>query len=229
MNGPDWQWDEMQQVGTDYTDTAEVAAYDKRMGTFRNLNAENRRILKALDLKPRSSVLELGCGTGRFACAAAAEGHSVCAADVSLTMLSYVREKAAAKGLFISELQHAGFLTLKSAAERFDAVVSNAALHHLPDAWKLTALENIARVLKPGGRLLLGDVVFSASSGVLSTDCMEHFVESFPQMHAEVARHTAREFSTYDWIMEGLIARAGLEILSVDPAPNSFIAYLCRK
>jgi hypothetical protein len=35
MRLPDWHWNEMQQVGTDYNDLAEVEAYDERMATFR--------------------------------------------------------------------------------------------------------------------------------------------------------------------------------------------------
>ena len=33
---PGWQWDEIRQVGTDYTDMAEIARYDRRMGEFRD-------------------------------------------------------------------------------------------------------------------------------------------------------------------------------------------------
>jgi hypothetical protein len=42
MNRPDWMWNEMQQVGTDYMDVAEVAAYDQRMATIRDVEEENR-------------------------------------------------------------------------------------------------------------------------------------------------------------------------------------------
>lgn len=67
---PEWQWNEMQQVGTDYTDLAEVERYDQRMGSFRDVEKENRTMLEMLNLPTGSSVLEVGCGTGRFARAA---------------------------------------------------------------------------------------------------------------------------------------------------------------
>jgi len=60
---PDWQWDEMQQVGTDYTDLKEVEAYNKRMADFRNVDAENREILTTLDLPAGASVLEIVAST----------------------------------------------------------------------------------------------------------------------------------------------------------------------
>ncbi len=230
MSTPDWMWNEMQQVGTDYADVAEVAAYDERMATFRDVDNENQEILTQLALTPGSKVLEIGCGTGRFIRAAAARGHETCAADISQVMLEYVEQKSAEEGLKIARLQHAGFLTMDFPAGYFDAAVSGAALHHLPDQWKLVALRNIARVLKSQGQLLLRDVVFSLAPDEPPEACFERFSASFPNMREEAARHAGTEYSTYDWIMEGLIERAGFEILSNTNSPSvSFINYHCKK
>ncbi len=221
---PDWQWNEMQQVGTDYADMAEVERYDARMTAFRDVEAENRSILKALGLAPGSAVLEIGCGTGRFARAAAAEGHSVVALDVSEAMLDYVQEK-----LGNIEVQHAGFLTMDAAEGSFAAAVTGQCLHHLPDVWKLVALENVCRSLKPGGQFVLRDVVFSISPGGAGEE-FEGFIGSLPELMRPVAaRHVAKEYSTLDWIMEGLLRRAGFEILSAERVRESFFSYHCRK
>ncbi len=225
----DWQWDEMQQVGTDYTDLKEIAAYDERMAAFRDVDAENRGLLRTLALPAGAAVLEIGCGTGRFARAAAAAGLAVTAIDVSARMLEYVVQKAKAESLPEIATQHAGFLTMDLPACRFDAVVSGAALHHLPDAWKLVALRNVARVLKPAGQLILYDVVFSLAEGEAPEGCFERFVAAHPVMRTETARHIAREFSTYDWILEGLVSRAGFEILSIHRPSESFALFHCRK
>ena len=81
MTEKDWLWDEMRQVGTDYADLAEVEAYDARMGAFRDIDGENRETLDLLAVAPGAAVLEIGCGTGRFARAAAAAGMVVTAVD----------------------------------------------------------------------------------------------------------------------------------------------------
>ncbi len=219
----------MQQVGTDYADMAEVERYDARMTAFRDVEAENRSILKALALPPGSAVLEIGCGTGRFARAVADAGHSVVALDVSEAMLEFVGKKAQQEELGNIEVQHAGFLTMDVPEGRFDAAVTGQCLHHLPDVWKLVALENVCRSLKPGGQLVLRDVVFSIVPGGAGEE-FEGFIGSLPELMRPVAaRHVAKEYSTLDWIMEGLLRRAGFEILSAERVRESFFSYHCRK
>jgi len=225
---PPWQWDEMQQVGTDYADVRQVEAYDRRMGSFREVEAENLAMLDALALPAQSAVLEVGCGTGRFALAAARAGHAVTAVDVSRAMLDYVAAKARDAGLTNVRVQHAGFLTMDVPAGHFDAAVSAAALHHLPDLWKRVALRNVRRALKPAGRFLLRDVVFSLPEGDGGT-CFERFIGRLPDaMRREATAHVAREYSTLDWIMEGLLERSGFAILDVRHEAECFVAYDCR-
>jgi ubiquinone/menaquinone biosynthesis C-methylase UbiE len=229
METPDWQWNEMQQVGTDYTDLDEIAKYDERMAGFRNVDEENRDMLRMLALPAGAAVLEIGCGTGRFTMAAAAAGLSVSAIDVSARMIEYLSRKAQETGLQGIVARHGGFLTMDFPPSTFDAVVSGAVLHHLPDSWKLVALRNVARVLKPGGQLLLGDVVFTLAEGGVPEGVFERFAAGIPAMRKEAARHVAKEYSTYDWIQEGLLARAGFEILLVVRPSESFALFHCRK
>ena len=83
MNQPKWQWDEMKQIRTDFSDLHEVEMYDQRMNSFRDIDAENHEMLKMLDLTCGSKILEVGCGTGQFARTASAAGLDVSAVDVS--------------------------------------------------------------------------------------------------------------------------------------------------
>jgi putative AdoMet-dependent methyltransferase len=229
MSDPNWKWDEMQQVGTDFSDEAEVEKYDRQMAEFRDVDAENRKLLEILGLPPGSRLLEIGCGTGRLSRTAAAAGLVVTAIDVSPTMIRYVEKKAAEEGLKWLTTRHAGFLTMDFPDETFDAVLSGAALHHLPDAWKLVALRNVARVLNPGGQFLLGDVVFPTVGNGALDEGFEEFVKSFTGRSIDAARHVAREFSTYDWIMEGLLSRAGFNYQVIANPRESFFLYHCRK
>ena len=229
MNDAPWKWNEMQQIGTDYANVAEVEAYDRRMGEFRNVEAENAAILGKLDQPRGACVLEIGCGTGRFALAAARADLKVTAFDVSELMLQYVKSKAEEMNLATLHTQHGGFLTMQVPDCSFDAAVTSAALHHLPDAWKIVALANIARALKPSGQFILADVVFSAMENEEPASCMCRFAESVPTMAKQAARHVAVEFSTFDWIIEEMLKMSGFEILSDTQAVECFHIYHCRK
>ena len=199
------------------------------MEVFRDFEIENRAILDMLCLPEKASVLDVGCGTGRFVRYAAAAGLKPFCADISPVMLDYVRSKAEQEDLGEIKTQHAGFITVDFPPESFDAIVASVSLHHLPDLWKLPALLNIAGMLKPGGQFVMRDVVFSVEPGSSPDGVFEQFVESLPTMRKEAARHVANEFSTYDWIMEGLLVRAGFSILNVNKLSNAFLVYHCRK
>ncbi len=225
---PDWQWNEIQQIGTDYSNLSQVEIYDNRMASFRDVNAENQEMLQMLGLAAGSAVLEIGCGTGRFARYAAAAGLAVTAIDVSKIMLDYVVKKAKDENLPPITTRHSGFLTMDFPDASFDAVVSGAALHHLPDVWKLVALRNIARILKPQGQFILRDVVFSLKENEQPKDCFDRFIASFnEQVRPNAIGHIKTEYSTYDWIMEGLIKMAGFRIISKTNPFESFFVYHC--
>ena len=145
-------------------------------------------------------------------------------------MLDYIEKKASEEGVPPIITHHAGFLTMDFPVSVFDAVVSGAALHHLPDAWKLIALQNIFRVLAPEGKFILRDVVFILKEGVSPEQCFKNFINSLnEQIRPGALGHVKQEYSTYDWIIEGLLTRAGFAIESKDITSSNFIVYLCRK
>ena len=225
---PVWQWNEIQQIGTDYSDVAEVERYERRMGEFRDLAAEDAAILKTLALPAGSHIVEIGTGSGHFARAAARAGYRVTAVDVSATMLQYAEARAKSEGLTGIEFHHGGFLTFSAEPGTFDAAVSVAVLHHLPDLWKAVALKNIHHMLKPGGHLLLGDLVFSSNDRDHPAQ-FDALIDAMPEgMRQSAIDHIAKEFSTLDWIMEGLLARAGFLIVRTIADHVGLIQYLCR-
>jgi ubiquinone/menaquinone biosynthesis C-methylase UbiE len=111
-------------------------------------------------LQPGEAVLDVGCGTGTLAMVArlrVGETGSVTGIDPSVQLLTRARRKAARRGLEIN-FQLGVIEQLPFPDQSFNVVLSTLMMHHLPDDLKRQGLVEIARVLKPGGRLLVVDV-----------------------------------------------------------------------
>ncbi|BCL77580.1 methyltransferase type 11 [Ktedonobacteria bacterium brp13] len=110
-------------------------------------------------LQPGEMVLDVGCGTGTIALVAkqrvGAAGR-VCGIDPSPQLLAGAQRKAKHARLPI-DFQLGGIEHLPFPNQSFDVVLSTFVMHHLPDDLKRQGLAEIARVLKPEGRLLVVD------------------------------------------------------------------------
>jgi ubiquinone/menaquinone biosynthesis C-methylase UbiE len=100
-------------------------------------------------------VLDMGCGTGRFTIPLAERVKSVSGLDLSPMMLATARKKLADKGLE-ADLREGDMAALPFADASFDVVVSMLALMHIPRADRQQVFREVARVMRPGGRLLIG-------------------------------------------------------------------------
>jgi ubiquinone/menaquinone biosynthesis C-methylase UbiE len=108
-------------------------------------------------------VVDLGAGTGLVSLAVAPRVHEVAAVDISARMLERLDTAAAADGVRNLRTLEADLRVLPLEDEWATLVVSNYAFHHLDDAGKELALSEARRVLRPGGRLVICDMMFSLS------------------------------------------------------------------
>ncbi|RSM85955.1 class I SAM-dependent methyltransferase [Kibdelosporangium aridum] len=100
-------------------------------------------------------VLDMGCGTGRFTVPLAERAAKVTGLDISPHMLAVNSSKLRERGL-AARLVEGDMAALPFPNDSFDAVTSMLALMHIPLEDRQQVFTEVARVLRPGGRLLIG-------------------------------------------------------------------------
>lgn len=222
---------EIALAGPEHLDAAYVAGYDRKA---RFDPTEDLDALGACGLGPESTLVDFGAGTGIFALAAASFCKRVVAVDVSPAMVDAIRANVAAHGLRNVEPVQAGLLSYEHRGSAPDFIYTRNALHHLPDFWKAVALTRMAALLAPGGILQLRDLVFSfeiaeVEAGVaawLQSAAAERAEDGWTR--DELETHLREEYSTFTWLLEPMIERAGFEIATADYARvGAYANYIC--
>lgn len=144
-------WDEEAGLGPD---RSVIDRHDKRGNKIKYITfLRDRAILEALnDISPSARILDFGCGSGNLAKTLDMEGYGTIGVDISLPILKHSHlHKFEQSDLFV---QYDG-KQLPFSSNSFDACVISGVLCLLNDAdLSDNAMQEIYRVLKPGGRLV---------------------------------------------------------------------------
>jgi len=113
--------------------------------------------LLVLQLPARDAMLDVGCGPGHLSFALAPHFRHVVATDLSPSMLVTARAAAVQRALPQIQVQQAAAQTLPFPDAHFDLVASRYSAHHWHDV--AAALQEMRRVVRPGGMLLMIDLL----------------------------------------------------------------------
>jgi ArsR family transcriptional regulator len=149
----------------------------------------------ALGPGPFELLVDAGTGTGRMLELFADTYAHGLGFDLSQSMLAYARAKLAEAGITKAQLRHGDLYGLALADRSADAVVMHQVLHYLSEPQR--AIREAARLLRPGGRLLI-------------VDFAPHELEFLREQHA----HERLGFATAQ--VSEWLAEAGLEVLHVE-------------
>ena len=168
-------------------------------------------------VQPGERVLEVGCGTGSLALAAARRATAsgtVCGIDPDPTMIGIARKKAAKARLDVAF--EVGLIEkLPYGAAEFDVVLSSLMLHHLPADLQTLGLAEVRRVLKPEGRFLAVD--FETSGTPMAHSLVSHLV----------GRHHGHQAGLSH--LQPTLAAAGFTEVRTGPTRMRLLAYLAGR
>lgn len=173
------------------------AWYETPLGSLSD-RLEKELVFSLMDVKPGKTSLDVGCGTGNYTIELAKRGLKTTGIDSSEEMLALAEEKARRKGLEIT-FQRADAMNLPFPESSFEMVISTGLLCFLVEPE--TALIEMHRVLKPGGRLVIG---------TLNKRSPWALFRRIKGMFKETIYNQARFISPAE--LEGLIKKAGFEV-----------------
>jgi demethylmenaquinone methyltransferase/2-methoxy-6-polyprenyl-1,4-benzoquinol methylase len=140
-----------------------------------------RAVTRILNAQPGDVVLDLAAGTGTSTQAFTRAGADAVACDFSLGMLQAGRERVPS-GIFVA----GDALHLPFKDESFDAVTISFGLRNVADTTQ--ALEEMRRVTRPGGRLVIAEFSRIAIKAV-DTVYRRYLLDVLPKVATKVARN----------------------------------------
>jgi len=120
--------------------------------------------VKHLSVGKEDVVLDAGCGTGAVTFEIAKLCHHIVGFDISRESIRIARQRAKQEGKLNIEF-HLGELECPDAIEGlknyevYDKILVFRSLHHLPQLYKENSMVKLYSMLKPGGRIVIGDLM----------------------------------------------------------------------
>lgn len=186
------------------------------------------RLMALADATAQDVAVDIGAGTGLLTLPLAERVSAVWAVDISEPMCRYLETKAESAGLANVRVAASSAVSLPLVDASADLVVSNYCFHHLKHADKERALAEVRRVLRPGGRLVFADMMFSvaptdARSRRLMSEKIRGLLSLGPRGLVRVLKNAVRiltrsweQPASAEW-WRAALARSGFEDARVEP------------
>lgn len=165
--------------------------YDLILQTVYDLVQELGRI--------NSKILEIGVGTGNLGSKFLNSSYEIIGIDQSREMLSVAKEKFPKLKIRLGE-----FLKIPYDNKSFDIIISTYAFHHLNKDEKCIAIEEMLRVLKDNGVIIIGDLMFESKEleGEILKDLSKEQIEIIKDEYYAYIDLLVYEFNKYNKKLE---------------------------
>ncbi|HET7479589.1 MAG TPA: class I SAM-dependent methyltransferase [Rubrobacteraceae bacterium] len=141
-------------------------------------------------MRPRHSVLEVGCGTGNYTVPLARRCAEITAVDSSPEMRGYLRERLIRERVTGVEIRPGRLPDDLGALRGFDGVLSVGVLNYVEDL--AASLRSLAAPLKPGGWIVFTVPLRSVEGGIYAAAELANRRRIYPRTFKEVSALTGR-------------------------------------
>lgn len=227
----EWRLNELDFAGAEHLDVDYVRGYEAKAQYD---PAADVAALLQLSLNRKSTVIDLGAGTGSFSLAVAPHCRQVYAVDPSPVMCAFLKQRLAEAQIQNVSVVQASFLTFDTNGKCADFIFTRNALHHLPDFWKAQALKRMYANLSPDGFIRICDLFYDfdpKDSEAKIHDWLQGAVTNPTEGYTapEFVAHLREEFSTFSWIFELMLEKTGFQIESKQFHKSIYGTYVCSK
>jgi ubiquinone/menaquinone biosynthesis C-methylase UbiE len=137
-----------------------VRSWDDQVASSQAFSKVRDALLDLAKPQADDEAVDLGAGTGFVTIPLAERVRSVIAIDLVLDMLEVARQEAQRRGLNNISTVAEDFARVELPPASVDLIVSSYALHHLTDEDKIGLVERARSWLRPGGRIVVADMMF---------------------------------------------------------------------
>jgi ubiquinone/menaquinone biosynthesis C-methylase UbiE len=155
------------------------------------------RLIQLSSPQSADVCVDLGAGTGFVATALSPLLSSVLAVDVSTAMASTLAERIAEDGLHNVSAEVSDLREFQLPPASIDLVVSSYALHHLSHRDKRVLVARAAQWLRPGGRLVIADMMFGRGASQRDRDILHQKVTALAGKGPGVWWRIAKNLTRY--------------------------------
>ena len=170
---------------------------EKNSYPFAGYGEVHESITKTILQNKGATVLELGFGTGTMASELYSNGCEIYGQDYSARMTELAQARI--PGAHLNQKDFGEGLAEPLLGRKYDFIVATYALHHLTDEQKISLIHDLLGLLKPGGRILIGDIAFENRNAMDACRqeyidewddeeyyfAVDEFVKEFPEMNFE--------------------------------------------
>jgi ubiquinone/menaquinone biosynthesis C-methylase UbiE len=170
-----------------------------------------RRALGVAEIAGGSKFLDVGCGTGRWIRRYEEMGFRASGLDATPSMLRTARERGTTGPLIAGEAYRLPFED-----ESFDAVSDVTVVQHIPVTLQTQTLKEMLRVLKPGGRLILMELIRGRGTHIFPRT-PEDWILQVKSAGGTLLGWFGQEFLLLDRMFTNLVQSVGSRVRDRDP------------